>query len=151
MSASHQCVAIAAQFLLDDLAPRLRGGLARDTRAEAGPAAMRARIGAWLDDLQADRVETALDPARLASVLETLWKWGIVWVWATPGQLDPDHVDVAMKPEDVAVLDLAVAAVTALDTLRGSAAIAGFQRAQRVMIAQMLVMIAAKAGAHGAA
>ena len=56
-----------------------------------------------------------------------------------------------MKPEDVAVLDLAVAAVTALDTLRGSAAIAAFQRAQRATIEKMVMMIAAKSGLHGAA
>lgn len=152
MSVNHKnFVAIAADFLLDHVAPPLRGRLASDTRVDVGSVAMRARLSAWLDDLEGGRVEAALEPTRLARVLETWWKWGLVCVWATPGQLDPDHVDVAMKREDVAVLDLAVASVTALDSLRSTDVVGAFQHAQRAMIERMVVMIAAKAGVYGAA
>jgi len=152
MSANHsQFVAIAAEFLLDHLAPRLRGRLASDTRADAGSVAMSACISAWLDDLQGGRVEAALEPTRLARALESLWKWGIVCVLTPPGQVDPEYVDIAVKPEDVAVLDLAVAAVTALDTLRGTAVAAAFRCAQRKMIEEFAIMLGAQAGVHGAA
>jgi len=151
MSANHQFVAIAAAFLLDHLAPQLRGRLASDTRADSGSIAMRARIAAWLDDLQAGRVEAALDPMRLAGALETLWMLSIVGVLAPRGNADARYVDIALRPEDAAALNLAVAAVTALDALRGSTAIATFRNAQRNMAEEFATTIGAQAGVHGAA
>ena len=147
---NSQFVAIAAEFLLDRLAPLLRGRLASDTRADSGSIAMRARIAAWLDDLQAGRVEAALDPMRLAGALETLWMLSIVGVLAPRGNADARYVDIALRPEDAAALNLAVAAVTALDALRGSTAIATFRNAQRNMAEEFAAMICAQTDSQAA-
>jgi len=74
-----------------------------------------------------------------------------MYLLAPPDPVDPEQVDVAMRPEYVAALDVAVAAVTALDTLRGGAVIAAFGRAQRATVEQFAALVAAKTGVPGAA
>lgn len=117
--------AIAAEFITDHLAPLIAGLLAEDAAAQPvvpndDRDVLRARLLAWLREIEEGRADAALAPERLADALEILWLFAIVAVRTPAAQTDPDWVDVLMTPAGARAIAIADAATRALDLLRGT-------------------------------
>lgn len=138
---------VCADFLRQHVMMTLSRCLADETGQDAGREPLVAYAAAWLADVAAGRDAAALEPERLVQVLETIWLLSIVGLLPPP-EPDSRFVDLALWPGLTRVLDLALAAVSALDLLRDTDVVGVFHRRQITLVDTMAR--AADPGAAGA-
>lgn len=127
----------AADFLRDAVSPSVRRELAtlQVSKGAEGRDPLIAGLTAWLDDIDAGRDEAALAPTSFAVALEMLWLLSVVGVLHV--EKDGRSVDLLLRPELTRALQLAAAAASALDMLRGSAVEASWRQRQVTLVDTM--------------
>lgn len=136
-----------ADFLRQHVLMALARCLAEEKNEDAVRAPLVAFATAWHADLALGRDQAALEPKRLAQVLETVWLLSVVRLLPSPNH-DNRYVDLVLRPELTRVLDLTLAAVSALDLLRDTAVVDVFHRRQRLLVDTMARAAAPGARAH---
>ncbi|SEA96343.1 hypothetical protein [Rubrimonas cliftonensis] len=127
---------ICGGFLRQHVLSALTRSLDDEPGDDAAREPLLACVRAWVADLAAGWDAVALEPARLAHVLETVWRLSIVRLLPSP-DAEGRFVDVAVRADLTRALDLAVAAVRALDLLRDTDVIDRFSARRFALVEAM--------------